>query len=160
ASRPGLRRPRAPCSLPCSQCESSFTGTVGHCGHATLVGVAAAVEDHGLDAGGLRALSDELADAVRLGGLVVARRAEVLLHRRCGCDRAALHIVDDLDEHVARRARDHEARALGGAVDVLAQTSVTTRACSGLALAEALLLSEGHVHLPAFPTLRRTFSPA
>src|SRR5690606_22108093 len=61
-------------------------------------------------------------------------------------------VVDDLDEHVPRRARHDETGAFGGADDPLAQSGVPTVALSGLA--------HGGQSLPALPALRRTTAPA
>ena len=67
-------------------------------------------------------------------------------------------VVDNLRDHVAVRAGDDEARALRRAVDVLAHALVADLAGDSLRLAPLDRVSHGH--LPAFPTLRRTFSPA
>src|SRR5690606_14423461 len=106
-----------------------------------------------LDAGGLGALGDQLADLAGLGGLVALEGAQVGLERRRGGHGAALAVVDELHEHVARRPGHDQARALGGADDLLAKTRVTTRTRVGLRL-------HSHCYLPAFPALRRTTSPA
>ena len=53
-----------------SQVQPPFAGAVGDRRDTARVAVATAVEHDVLDAGGLRALGDELADLARLGGLV------------------------------------------------------------------------------------------
>jgi len=55
---------------------------------------------------------------------------------------------------------DHQAGTLGRAGDVLAHALVTDLAGDGAGVALAPLDRVSHGHLPAFPTLRRTFSPA
>src|SRR5690606_1088869 len=52
------------------QRQSTGPGTVGYRGHAAVIAVAGAVEDHTTDAGGLRPLGDQLTDAARLRCLV------------------------------------------------------------------------------------------
>src|SRR5690349_377778 len=63
-----------------SQGQPAFPSAVRDGGDATVVLVAAAVEDDGVDAGGLRALGDELADLLGLGGLVTVEGPDVGLH--------------------------------------------------------------------------------
>ena len=58
--------------------------------------------------------------------------AKVSFERRGRSDRVALAVIDELNEHVARRTGDDEAGTLGGADDLLAKTGVTTRAGVGL----------------------------
>lgn len=53
-----------------SQGQTAFASAISDGGDATVVLVAATVEDDGLDAGSLGALGDELADLLGLGGLV------------------------------------------------------------------------------------------
>src|SRR5690606_1736390 len=76
-----------------------------------VVEVAAAVEDHGADVGGLGALGDELADLGR--GSDIRRR---VLHRLVegggGDDRAARHVVDDLGVNVLVRVMHCQTGAL------------------------------------------------
>ncbi|GMA91175.1 hypothetical protein GCM10025869_17040 [Homoserinibacter gongjuensis] len=130
-----------------------LAGAFGDSRDAPGVLVAAAVEHDRVDARLLGALGDELADLLRLGGLVTVEGAQVHLERRRGCHGVALGVVDDLHEDVAGRTGDDETRTLGGADDALAQARVTTVALRRLADAS-------HDHLPAFPALRRTTSPA
>src|SRR5690606_21924707 len=92
-----------------SQRQTAFAGAVGDRSHPTVVLVAAAVEDHGVDPGGLGTLGDELADLAGLGGLVVAGGAQVGLERRGGRHGLADRVVDDLHHHVARGAGHDEA---------------------------------------------------
>src|SRR5690606_32545644 len=75
-----LRSLRSPCCH--SQCQTPFAGALGDGGDTTRVAVAATVEHCLGNAGGLRALGDELADLASLGGLVALERAQVGLERR------------------------------------------------------------------------------
>src|SRR4249919_407582 len=72
-----------------SQRQPTLAGAVGDRRDPPVVAVAAPVEHHGLDAGGLRTLGDELADPAGLGGLVAVRAAKAGLHRRRRRERAA-----------------------------------------------------------------------
>src|SRR4029079_2936919 len=60
-----------------SEGQAALTGGVGQGRDAAVVLVAAAVEDHGLDARALRPLGHQLADPLGLGGLVAGQRAQV-----------------------------------------------------------------------------------
>ena len=68
-----------------------------------------------------------------------------------------LGFVHQLRDDVPRRTGDDETGPLRGAADVLADTLVTARPRGVLALRP--LDGDSH-HLPAFPALRRTTSPA
>src|SRR4051794_24664588 len=72
-------------------CQAGFAGAVGHGLDAAVVLVAAAIEHGGLDAGGLRALRDELADPRGLLG--AAQRAELGLRPLRRRQRAAGLVV-------------------------------------------------------------------
>jgi hypothetical protein len=96
------------------------------------------------------------ADLRAFDGDKVAKAKKVGLEGRSGGDGLANRVVDDLSHHVAVRARHNETGASRGAGDLLAKTKVTTLTRNRLALAKNL---DSH-HLPAFPTLRRTISPA
>src|SRR5690606_24612021 len=109
------------------------------------------------DAGLLGTVCDEFADLASLRGLVTVEAAKLRLHRRCGSDRVALAVIDDLDEHVARRARHDEARTHLGADDLLAKPGVPAALGGRLGRAPG---SESHDYLPLFPAVRRTTSPA
>ena len=99
------------------------------------------------------------AGLVRLGGLGLA---QVRLHGRGRREGLAEAVVDDLDEDVARRAGDHQTGTLGGADDTATDAQMATAAHAQLAAAVALGVLEcvTHDHLPAFPALRTTVSPA
>jgi small subunit ribosomal protein S5 len=128
--------------------------------HATVELVAGTIEDHGLDAGGLGPLGDQLADLLGLGGLVASERAQVGLHARGGDQRVAGEVVDHLDTDVLRRTGDHQARPLRGAEQLLAPAQLALQASAGAGCGVLVLgQGDGHGHLPAFPTLRRTYSP-
>src|SRR4051812_4478257 len=145
-----------------SQCQTAFAGAVRHRGHPAVVPVAAAVEDHGLDTGGLGALGDELADLARLDRLVAFQRPQIDLEGRRRGQRAADHVVDHLGDDVPGGPGHHQAGTLGGAGDLLAHAQMTAGTGGVLPLAgatTAALHTDGHF-LPAFPTLRRITSPA
>src|SRR5690606_25058128 len=103
-----------------------FAGAVGDCRDTTGVTVSTAVEHDLGDTGSLRALGDEFADLAGLGGLVTVERTQVRLERGRRGDGAALAVVDQLDEDVASRTVDDEARTHLGAHDLLAKTGMTT----------------------------------
>src|SRR5690606_1000256 len=113
------------------------------------------------DASGLGALGDELADLLRLRGLVALEYAQIGFHRRGRRERTALEVVDDLSDDVLAGAGHDQARTLGRTVELLAPTDLTAQARS-LTRAGVLVVVDrnGHGHLPAFPALRRTRSPA
>src|SRR5690606_18990825 len=140
--------------------EPAFTGAVRQSGDAPGVAVATAVEDDSGDARLLGPLSEELADLLRLLGLVRLERAQRGVHGGRAHQRVADRVVHDLDEHVTGRAVDDQARTLGRTNDLLADTAVTAGprdGAGGRAPAERSLRS--HAYLPAFPTLRRICSP-
>src|SRR6478735_1002834 len=140
-----------------SQGESALAGPVGDSCHPAVVLVAAAVEHDGGDAGSLGALGDELADLAGLGRLVTVRGTQVGLEGRRRRERLADAVVDDLGRDVPGGPGHDEAGTSGRTRDLLAKAHVTTLTGNALALADDL---ESHGYLPAFPTLRRTFSPA
>src|SRR3954447_20791837 len=149
-----------PCQ-PWSERQAALTGGVGQGRDATVVLVARAVEDHGLDARALRALGHQLADLLGLGGLVALERAQVGLHAGGGHQGAADEVVDHLDADVLRGAGDDQARTLRGPVELLAAPHLTVQ--TGLRPGSGVLVlgqRDRHGHLPAFPTLRRMCSPA
>ena len=76
--------------------QAALAGALGERLHAAVVLVAAAVEHGGLDAGGLRALGQQLAGA--LGLLERLERAQVGLGPVDGGQRAAGVVVDELGE--------------------------------------------------------------
>ena len=70
-------------------------------------------------------------------------------------------VVDHLRADVARGAGDDQSRTLLGAGDALAAPDLTPQPRGGPSGGVlALLECDRHRHLPAFPTLRRTTSPA
>src|SRR3954453_23356101 len=143
-----------------SERQPAFAGAVSECCDAAVVLVAGAVEHHAVDTGGPGPLGDELADALGLGGLVTVERAQVGLHGGRRHERLADEVVDDLHGDVLRGARAHEPWSLRRAGDLLATPDLAPRP-RRCAVARVLvgLECDGH-HLPAFPTLRRTCSPA
>src|SRR5262249_11292345 len=116
---------------------------------ATVVQVAAAVEDDGLDAGLLALLRDELADLGRLLGLVPLERLRKLHPGRRG-DRFARAVVDERGVDALVGPEHGEPRPLGGAGDLAAHALVAADA----------RLSRGECTHARFPTFRRTYSPS
>src|SRR6476660_2231612 len=111
-----------------SEGQAALAGAVGQGRDATVVLVARSVEDDAVDAGSLRPLGDELADLPGLVGLVVARTANVGLHRGGRGQRLADEVVDDLHADVLGRPGDHQARTLGGPGDLLASPDLALEA--------------------------------
>ena len=125
-----------------------------------VVLVAAAVEHDCLNAQRLGALGDQLADLAGGAHLVALDALGGLLQGGGRAQGVADGVVHDLSHHVAVGPGDHQAGTLGRAGDVLAHALVTDLAGDGAGVALAPLDRVSHGHLPAFPTLRRTFSPA
>src|SRR5215210_1959165 len=73
--------------------EATLASTLGEGPHAAVVAVAAAVEHRGLDPGGLRALGEHLARALRL--LHAGQGLEVVLRPVDGGQGAARGVVDE-----------------------------------------------------------------
>ena len=117
--------------------------------------VATAVEDDGLDAGGLGALGDELADLAGLGGLVTVERTQVGLEGRGRGDGVALACRRRPGRTRDGRTGDDEART---------QRRCRRSSCEGgrdgdrerRVLPLARLIDHAMAYLPVFPTLRRT----
>src|SRR5215210_2926358 len=128
--------------------EATLAGALGEGPHAAVVAVAAAVEDRGLDAGGLGALGEQLAGP--LGLLHAGQRLEIVLRPVDGGQRAPRRVVDDLREDAAIGAEDGDARTLGRAGDLGADAATAPEALGGAG-------GDGHARLP---TLRATYSPS
>src|SRR3954451_9810430 len=144
-----------------SELQATLASAVGQGRHATVVLVAGAVEDHALDAGGLGPLGDQAADQLGLVGLVTRLGPQVALHRGGLDQRLAEGVVDHLGTDVLGRPGDHQARALGRAGHVLAAADLPAQPGPDARRGVLVLLErDRHGHLPAFPTLRRTCSPA
>src|SRR5690349_7395632 len=130
-----------------SKVQAALAGAFGQGLDTAVVLVAAAVEHGGLDAGGLRALREQLAGLVGL--LHRLERAQVGLGPVDRGQRAAAVVVDELGEHAAVGAEDADARALGGAVHLRADAAAALEAPGGG-------VRDGHARLPTF---RATYSP-
>src|SRR5690349_7981988 len=78
--RPGIRRPSQFGSCALSELQPRLAGGIGQSGDPTVVGVAAAVEDHLGDPGVLGTGGGQLADLRRTGLLVAVDRPDVRLH--------------------------------------------------------------------------------
>src|SRR5699024_303083 len=101
-------------SPPLLKLQAALTGALGQSGDAAMVDIAAAVEDHGADAGGLGTLSNGQANL--LGGLTVGALAlEALLQGRSGDQSLAAHVIDDLGVDVGLAAEHVETGTLGRA---------------------------------------------
>src|SRR5215510_13944100 len=113
--------PPGPVPFPSSEIEPAFARRIRQGLDAAVVEVAAAVEDHVLDALGRCPLRDQLTDRLRRRdiGAGLEAAAHVLLQRGRGRNRLALHVVDHLRVDVLRRAEDRKPRAAcGGAADI------------------------------------------
>src|SRR5215210_7489925 len=130
-----------------SELKAALPGAFGKGLDTAVVLVAAAVEDGVLDAGGLRAVGEDLAG---LGGLLHRlERAQVGLGPVDGGQRAARVVVDELGEDAAVGAEHADARALGGAVHLRADAAAALEA-------PHRGVRDGHARLPTF---RATYSP-
>src|SRR5262249_46758488 len=105
------------------EAQSSFARAIGERLDASVIQVAAAVEDDALDAGLLPARGEQLAHLGGLLRLVAGERLRQVEPRRGG-QRAAGVVVDELGEDAAVRAEDQQARALGGAADLAADPAM------------------------------------
>src|SRR3954470_3358996 len=143
-----------------SESEAALARTVSQCGDSTVVLVAGPVEDDLLDAGRLGPLGEQPPDLLGLGRLVTARGAEVGLHGGGGREGPAGGVVDDLGQDVPGRPGHDEPRTLGSAEDLLARPDLAAQPRPGLGRGALVRRQRDSHHLPAFPTLRRTFSPA
>src|SRR5664279_3246497 len=159
---PGIRYPsRSCCRMLCwnrssSELQSGAAGAVRQRGDAPVIGVAAPVEHRCTHAGGDSAPADQLADLAGLGALVTVDGTQVRLQGRGRGEGATGRVVDQLGTDVPGRAGDHQAGTRGGTHDLLAQPEVApgTRGTPRVGNGGC------HDHLPVFPTLRLTTSPA
>ena len=92
-----------------------------------MVQVAAAIEDHLLDAPGEGALGDQLThgDGGVAGGAGLEAGAQILVEGRRGAEGALGVVVDDLGVDVVVGAEDREPGTVGGAGEQTTQTAVT-----------------------------------
>src|SRR5918999_513938 len=128
-----------------SKFQASFARAVGERLHAAVVEVAAAIEHNRLDPGLLRGLGEQLPD---LRGLVGLRALERLLESEMarGGEGPPLDIVHELGLDAPIRAKDDEARTLGGADDVPPDPAVS---------ASPRFSRRKNRHHALFPTFRR-----
>src|SRR4051812_6648685 len=127
--------------------QAALAGALGQGLDAAVELVAAAVEHDGLDAGGLRAVGQQLA---RRGGLLHRlERAQVGLDPGDRGQRATRVVVDELGEDAPVGAEDGDPRALGGAAHLGADAPAALEALRGRR-------EDGHARLPTF---RTTYSP-
>src|SRR6201996_2975992 len=98
-----------------SELQSVLACGIGQRRAPSAVGVATAVEDHAVDAGGLGALGDQLAYPHAAGFLVTIQTADVALDRRRGGQRGSGLVVDQLHVNVPRGPVDHQPRTLRSA---------------------------------------------
>src|SRR4051794_6037290 len=106
--------------------QSSFARAVCERFDASVIQIAAAVEDDRLDAGLLRGLGDCLADRAGLIGLVAVEP----FHRdpARARDRLAARVVDELREDAAVGAEHREAGPVGCPGDLAAHAAMTALA--------------------------------
>src|SRR5882757_7288953 len=97
-----------------SEFEPAFARGVSQRSDTPAIGVATAVEDHGVDPCGLGALGDQLSDPHAVGLLVALDGTHVGLDRRRRREGDAILIVDQLHVDVPRGAVDHQARSRSG----------------------------------------------
>src|SRR5829696_7821131 len=113
-----------------SELEAPVAGALGDRRDAPVEAVAATVEDTGLDAGALRALGQQLADALRL--LHRVELSEVGLGPRDGGDGAAGIVIDQLCEDAPVGAIDGQAGPLRVAADARAHPAAAAQSLLGL----------------------------
>src|SRR5262249_7748947 len=131
----------------CSNLQPCCALGVGQRLDASVVEVAAAVENDAVDLGLLGFLREQLADLGRLRGLVALERLDLQpAGRRNG---AAVRVVNELRDDAAIGARDDQARALGRAGDLPPDTAMP---------AQARFANRERRHA-RLPTFRRTYSP-
>src|SRR5689334_3941277 len=128
--------------------QAAVAGALGEGLHTAVVLVAATVEDRAVDAGGLRALGEELAGLVGL--LHRLEAAQVGLRPGDRRERAPGIVVDELGEDPAVGAEHRDARPLGGADDLGAHAAAALEAALGSG-------DEAHARLPTFLA---TYSPS
>src|SRR5664279_2254622 len=159
---PGIRYPSRSCSRmlwwnrSSSELQSGAAGAVRQRGNAPVIGVATAIKDGCGHPCGDGALADQLADLAGLGALVPVGGTQVRLQGRGRGERAAGRVVDQLGADVPGRASDHQTRSFRAANYLLAQPEVAP----GPRGAPRVGNGGCHDHLPVFPTLRLTTSPA
>src|SRR5262245_14142961 len=102
-------------SLSCAVCEGS---------NATVVAVAASVEDDRREARRCRSLGEELAGLTCSRGLVALTASDGLVHRRRRGEGAAGDVVDELAEDMPRGAGHDQPRPIRGACDLLPDAQV------------------------------------
>ena len=111
-----------------SELKARFPGGVGKGFNPAVIQVAAAIEDHLLDAFGKGALGHQFADGYRSIAVVAVgfeASAQVLVNGRRRAERALGVIVNDLGVDVAVGAEHGQAGFAGGAAEVTTQASVT-----------------------------------
>src|SRR5256885_5138463 len=134
--------------------ESGFARGVSQSLDSSVVKEAAAVEHDLLHAGGIRLVRDRLAHRRRrLHAVSLGLQRD----RRRGGQRAAPVVVDDLCIEVIKAAEHGESRSLRGARRVHTHPPVALQPAD-LAV-DSLDHPAALAPLPAFPALRRIFSP-
>src|SRR3954468_22431470 len=124
-----------------SEVQAALAGALGEGLDAAVVLVAAAIEHGGLDAGGLRALGEQLAG---LAGLLHRlEAAQVGFDPADRRQRATPVVIDELGEHAAVGAEHRDARTLGRAAHLGADAAAALEAPLGSG-------DEAHARLPTF----------
>src|SRR6187551_2364667 len=136
------------------QVEAALAGALGERANPPVVLIAAAVKDHGRDAGRLRPLRDRLANGMRCVDPAAADARFAAGGRGHG---APAGVVDHLRIDELRGTEDRQARPLGSAVQPQPEPFV---ALATQRVAAFLLDHAAPPTLPALPALRRICSPA
>ena len=138
--------------------QAALAGALGQRSDAAVVDVAAAVEDHGGDAGGLGALGHHLAHL--LGRLAVGAGAlEGLVQGGSGDQGLAVDIVDDLGIDVGRAAEHVQTGSLGRAGDFGAHSLVALKPLGvGIDFLDHIGTPPYFFLTPVLPSLRRMTS--
>src|SRR5690606_18421984 len=155
------RRWNCGCQESSLELQAALACAVSQRRDTAVVAVAAPVEDHSGDPGGLRTLGEQLARQVRLLGLPALFAADGGIQRGGGRQGHTLGVVHDLRDDVLEGAGDDQARTLRRTPNLLADPQVAARP-GGRARGSALAGKRRplrHAYLPAFPALRRILSP-
>src|SRR6185436_17973985 len=126
-SRPACGRPGCwrNSSVQPSELQTCFTRGSGNRCNAAVVEEPTTVEHHFVDAGGLGAVGQQLAETGSGGDRrPAALGAHVCLGGRCGHQRATCLVVDQLQRQVLVRTEHRETRTRRRAVDLLADPPV------------------------------------
>src|SRR5262249_39572483 len=142
--------------------EARFACRIGECTDPAVVEIAVAIEDYVFDVLRKADFGDERADLLGCVGLVrgLERSSQIVREGGGVSERAVRGIVDDLGIDVPRAPEYAEARHLGSAGDLLANTQLAPRASNKLQAHGISYLPPPLPPLPpALPAFSRTRSP-